>query len=221
MNGHLTEETIMRIADGEEAASEHARQCVECANSLVDAMQLKRAVRTVMSGAAGASPDLRRPGAVAATRYLAIAASLAVVVLLGAIAIGSRRAAARELVDLHTTIVGSTNPIEVVSSDRHTVKPWFEGRVPFSVEVPDLTGTPFRLIGGRVAFWRGRPVAYLLFTKGAHRLSVFVMDADGAPAIGRIGSITMDSWKTNGLLYVSVSDLPPSDVELLKGRLGR
>ncbi|HSP16874.1 MAG TPA: hypothetical protein VLV78_19160 [Thermoanaerobaculia bacterium] len=216
MSEHLTEEMIMRIADGEEGGDAHVAECARCANALVEAMQLKGAVRHVMSGAAGVWPAGRRPGTVAATRVLAIAASLATLVLLGGMVIGSRRSAARELVDLHTTIVGSANPIEVVSTDRHTVKPWFEGKVPFAVNVPELAGTPFRLVGGRVAFWRGRPVAYLLLTKGAHRVSLFVMNAEGAPPMGSIDSMTLESWSAGGLRYVSVSDLPRSDVDALK-----
>ena len=93
------------------------------------------------------------------------------------------RDAARELIDMHTTIVASAKPVDVVSTDRHTVKPWFEGRVPFAVDVPDLSKTPFRVTGGRVVFWRGQPGAYLLVTKGAHRISVFVFSADEVPRI--------------------------------------
>ena len=215
MSEHLSEETIMRIADGEEAESAHQRDCAECANALIEAMQMKRAVREVMGGEAA---RFSVPVKNSAPRYLAIAASLAVIALLGFIAHASRREAARELIDLHTTIVGSSNPIEVVSSDKHTVKPWFEGRVPFTVDVPDLTGTPFRLVGGRVAFWNGDPVAYLLLAKGSHRVSLFVMDAEKAPQIGTSQSLTIESWRRNGLLYVSVSDLPREEIEMLKRR---
>jgi anti-sigma factor RsiW len=215
MSEHLSEETIMRIADGEEEESAHIRDCVQCANALLEAMQLKRAVREVMGGgAARFSAPAHAPKR--AARYLAIAASLAVVALLGFTMHNSRREAARELVDLHTTIVGSTNPIEVVSTDKHTVKPWFEGRVPFNVDVPDLTGTPFQLVGGRVAFWNGHPVAYLLLTKGSHRVSLFVIDEEKAPQIGTAGPLTIESWRKNGLLYVSVSDLPREEIRTLK-----
>jgi anti-sigma factor RsiW len=215
MSEHLTEETIMLIADGEEADSAHVSECARCANALVEAMQLKRAVRDVMGGSAArfSAPSRMKPSV---TRYLAIAATAAFLMLLGAAFIGSRQSATRELVDLHTTIVGSANPIDVLSTDRHTVKPWFEGKVPFAVNVPELGGTPFRLVGGRVAFWRGRPVAYLLLAKGAHKVSLFVMNAEGAPNIGPMNSMTIESWRANGLRYISVSDLPRGDVEQLK-----
>ena len=124
------------------------------------------------------------------------------------------RDAARELIDLHTTIVASAQPVDVISTDRHTVKPWFEGRVPFSVDVPDLSKTPFRVSGGRVVFWRGQPGAYLLVTKGAHRISVFVFS--DMPQIVTTPQMTMVSWRRNGLAYVAVGDIPRSELEALK-----
>jgi len=219
MSDHLNELAVARVADGEDAAGEHVRECARCANALVDALRLKRAVREAVPRyelppgvASRALARRRRPGAAAATQWLAIAATLVLLVFLGVFA--AQRQNARELVDLHSTIVGSASPIDVVSTDRHTVKPWFEGKVPFAVYVPELGGTPFHLVGGRVVFWRGRPVAYLLVTKGAHKISVFV--SEEMPRIGSSGSMTVESWRANNLDYVAVEDVPRSDLEELR-----
>ena len=214
MNEHLHEEQIARVADGEdvsEAAVAHLRDCARCANGVSAAMRFKRAVRDATPSIA--PPPLRMHQSVR-LGWLAAAAVVAILVAIGTIA-ASRRAAGRELIDLHTTIVASTNPIDVLSTDRHTVKPWFEGKVPFAVDVPELTGTPFRLAGGRVVFWRGRPGAYLLVTKGAHRISVFVFSED-TPRIATPRSMTIETWERDGLRYIAVGDVPLSDLDQLK-----
>jgi anti-sigma factor RsiW len=86
-----------------------------------------------------------------------------------------------ELADMHVTLLASTNPVDVLSTDRHTVKTWFEGRVPFGVPVPDLAHTPFRLIGGRVVYVESRQAAYLLIAKDAHRISLFIFTDPPTP----------------------------------------
>ena len=111
-------------------------------------------------------------------------AAAAVVALIVVTIFAARRpapSALPELVDMHVTLLASANPVDVISTDRHTVKPWFEGRLPFTVPVPDLAATPFRLIGGRVIYWHGNPAAYLLIGKNAHRISVFIFRNDSAP----------------------------------------
>src|SRR6476469_9153425 len=127
----------------------------------------------------------------------------------------SRRSATRELVDLHTTIVGSANPIDVVSTDKHTVKPWFEGKVPFAVSVPELAGTPFHLAGGRIAYWRGRPGAYMLITKGAHRVSLFAFPSETLPRLAAPESRTVVSWRRGGVPYGAIGDLPREELQML------
>ncbi len=57
-----------------------------------------------------------------------------------------------ELADLHVTALASANPVDVVSSDRHTVKPWFEGKIPFTFNLPELQDSELTLVGGRIAY---------------------------------------------------------------------
>jgi anti-sigma factor RsiW len=208
---HLDELTINAIADGE-ATDEHVRECAQCAAAVLDVVRMKRAIRALPRATAPRREDGRKP-----VLHWAIAAGVLLALVLVPYYL-TARATARDLVDLHTTIVASAAPVEVLSTDRHTVKPWFEGRVPFAVDVPELGGTPFRLVGGRVVFLHGKPCAYLLLTKGAHRVSLFVFDAAVAPRVGAIDSMTVETWRARGLVYVAVADVPRADLEALRAR---
>lgn len=219
MTRDLTAEEVERYADGElpaEAIPEieaHLTDCSRCANAVLAVLQMKRAVRAAMPRFSPRRPLVLKKRTWGAPVWLAAAAAL-VLAVSGVLLVASRTTSARELVDLHTTILASANPIDVISTDRHTVKPWFEGRVPFAVNVPDLSATPFRLVGGRVVFWRGRPGAYLLVSKGAHRISLFVFES--LPSFGDTPQMTVDEWRANGLTYVAVSDVPREDLEALR-----
>jgi anti-sigma factor RsiW len=216
---HLDELTINAVADGEQT-DDHVRQCAQCAAAVLDVMQTKRAVRALRDvGRPGFSPAKRSRAEARPTRWwLAAAAAIVLAVLLIPYLAG--RATARDLVDLHTTILASAAPVDVISTDRHTVKPWFEGKVPFAVDVPELAGTPFRLIGGRVVFLHGQPCAYLLIEKGAHRISLFIFDAAVAPRVGGIASMTVETWRARGLVYVAVAGLPRADLDALRHAFG-
>jgi anti-sigma factor RsiW len=128
-----------------------------------------------------------------------------------------------ELVDIHVTMLAGANPVDVISTDRHTVKPWFEGRVPFAVPVPDLSSTPFRLIGGRVVYVHGNQAAYLLLGKSAHRISVFVFRRETAPQ--NLGpappAASALSWADDGLLFVAIADVPSADLAELRNAFQR
>jgi anti-sigma factor RsiW len=222
MSEHLTAEEVERYADGELAddalaAGEHLRECARCANAALEIVEMKQAIRAAFPRYT-ANPKIvlhhRRP----ATWWAAAAAAVIALTLGAALLQTSRSTAARELIDLHTTILASSNPIDVVSTDRHTVKPWFEGRVPFAVNVPDLAGTPFHLAGGRVVFWRGRSAAYLLVTKGAHRISLFIFE--GETRVGGAPQMTIDDWRAGGLTYVAVGDVSRQDLDSLRRALG-
>ena len=123
--------------------------------------------------------------------------------------------------------LASANPVDVVSTDRHTVKPWFAGRIPFSFELPELPNSEFTLLGGRVAYLQRSPGAQLLFGFRKHKISVFIFkeDAAGYPSVlGDLGSRKLafqaESWSEGGLRYYIISDASAADVhslgELLK-----
>ena len=122
--------------------------------------------------------------------------------------------------DLHVSTLASANPVDVFSSDRHTVKPWFEGRLPFAFTLPNLQGSPFRLIGGRVAYFRQNPGAQLLVGVGKHQISVFIFQQEGRglefwPETHELG-FTVETWSQDGLRYAAVGDTEPSQIHALR-----
>jgi len=218
---HLNREEIQRYADGElddaAALEQHLRDCAACANAVVAEMQLRHAVRDAarMMPADAVRARVRRRLFGSPHTWAWIAAAAAAAFIVGGI-LASALTSSRELADLHATILASANPVDVISTDRHTVKPWFEGKLPFSFTVPELAGTPFRIIGGRVAYAHGQPVAYVMIGKGGHKLSLFVAQT-ALPARGMRGFESV-TWRANGLTYALVGDVPRSDLEQLRAR---
>jgi anti-sigma factor RsiW len=103
---------------------------------------------------------------------------------------------------------------DVASSDRHTVKPWFSGKVDFAPPVVDLADRDFRLTGGRLDYIGGRPVAALVYGRRAHVINVFVSPT------GAIGPSTLTHdgfnvvrWHAGDLTFWAVSDLNPKELE--------
>ncbi len=132
-----------------------------------------------------------------------------------------------ELVDQHVATLASANPVDVVSTDRHTVKPWFEGKIPFTFNLPELQGSPFVLVGGRVGYLRQSPGAELIFRVRQHQISVFIFQERGLREAGENEvvqtalSFEIRSWRHNGLRYFVIGDASPQDLdklsELIKG----
>ncbi|MCU1245794.1 MAG: putative transrane anti-sigma factor [Acidobacteria bacterium] len=221
---HWTAAQAERFADGEQSGGdEHLRTCVRCANAVLAAMEMKRAVREAMSAAPAPASLHRRLSAPSRFAshgpwWMATAAAVALAVLATLLLGRPRPTVFTELNDLHVTIVGSAQPVEVISTDRHTVKPWFEGRVPFTVPIPELAGSPFRLIGGRVVYVEGRQAAYLLLGRNAHRISLFVFRAADRPRdLGTPpATVTTAAWEDRGLAFIAVADVPPAELAGLR-----
>jgi len=219
---HWTAEEIEEVS-GDDV---HLSGCVQCANAVVANGLMKRRVREAMS-TGDAPPRLRarlQKQRVVAPWWMAAAAVLATVLVLSALAWRRQsQTAVTELADMHATMLAGANPVDVISTDRHTVKPWFEGRVPFGVPVPDLASTPFRLIGGRVVYWHASQAAYLLVGKGAHRISLFIFRPQDAPrALGTPpASMSALSWQDKGLTFIAVADVPDGDLEQLRNAFKR
>lgn len=229
MNRHLTGEERERWADGEAGpesaeAEQHLRQCARCASEALRIVQMKRAIHDAMSeetGPLALRERVRRQmrGGRRRLPVWSLAAAAAVALVLISVWFPTRsRSALPELADMHVTLLASANPVDVISTDRHTVKPWFEGRLPFTVPIPDLSSTAFRLMGGRVVYWNANPAAYLLIGKGAHRISVFVFRDELAPRNLRESPATMstDVWRSGGLTFVAVGQVPREDLEALR-----
>ena len=116
-----------------------------------------------------------------------------------------------EISDIHAATLASPNPVDVVSSNRHVVKPWFEGRLPFAFNVPELANTGFSLDGAKLVYLRQQPGAELLLHYGLHRCSIFIFQ-DG-PAFSRAlsqvsnGPFHLQMQRRNGLIFFAIGDL--------------
>ena len=124
-----------------------------------------------------------------------------------------------ELVAGHVRSLQVDHLVDVASSDQHSVKPWFNGKVDFAPQVVDFTADGFPLVGGRVDYVAGHPAAALVYKHRQHVINVFIWPAehDGGRAMQTVASAGYHllRWDAAGLTYGAVSDLNPSDLERL------
>jgi anti-sigma factor RsiW len=121
--------------------------------------------------------------------------------------------------DAHVNALASGHIIEVVSSNHHTVKPWFAGRVPVSPPVTDFARDGFTLAGGRVAMIAGSRAAVVVYRHGAHEIDLFVWASSGAtlPASGLRHGYHSVFWRNGDLDFAAVSDMEPSELARFVG----
>jgi anti-sigma factor RsiW len=170
-----------------------------------------------------ASVEAERPGHVVPLRrrgwsFQALAASA----LLGAVISGSvlmtmeryaqREAIAGEVVAGHIRALLASQPFDVASSDRHTVKPWFTAHLPQSPQVPDLSGQGFTLLGGRIDVIGRDPVATIIYKHAAHTISLTTLRRGQSVSEQSIAGYNVRSWSDANFTYVAVSDLPEADL---------
>jgi anti-sigma factor RsiW len=216
------------------ALDEHLRGCSSCATQALHKVQQKRAIQ-----AAGLKfkPDpafrARIQKTIAAPkptlwgrRWLPIlVTAMAAVLLVASVFLLTRQRNGEqlisELVDQHVATLASANPVDVVSTDRHTVKPWFTGKIPFTFNLPELQGSPFVLVGGRVSYLSQSPGAELIFRVRQHQLSLFIFQDQGLRAAGMNEpvrtalSFEVRTWRHNGLRYFVIGDASPQDLDKL------
>ena len=157
------------------------------------------------------------------TRFAYAAAIVAAVAAgWGANSLNSRRIAAKEadtmvvaVVDTHVRSLMTHHLTDVISSDRHTVKPWFAGRVDFAPHVPDLAADGFPLIGGRVDTVARHSGAALVYGRRLHTIDLFVWPTSTAEAATMSESyhgFAVMHWTDRGLTYWAVSDVAREDL---------
>ena len=116
-----------------------------------------------------------------------------------------------ELVDGHMRALAAPQPIDVVSSDKHTVKPWFIGKIPQSPKVVDLAGEGFPLVGGRIDVFGKTPVPTLVYSRRLHLISLTAIsssDSVSNPHSSRpVNGFNIVSWNVGEITYWAVSDL--------------
>jgi anti-sigma factor RsiW len=226
----------------------HLNGCAACAVDALDRVQLKRSVQvagkryepsaelrvriqsTIATTTAKtiAKPDSKQPRLAGALgwRIVFVPALVVLIFTLGVNFYVGRGRAARErvyseLADLHVATLASATPVDVVSSDKHTVKPWFQGKIPFTFNLPELQGSEFTLLGGRVTYLEQTPGAHLIFRVRKHEISVFIFP-ERAGEMPRLAegpvdalSFNTESWTQNGLRYFVVGDASADDIGAL------
>jgi anti-sigma factor RsiW len=214
---------------------EHLRGCSSCSSDVLARVQMKRAIQ-----AAGKrytpSADFRRrieqkiatkPRRSFSLQWAAVVAALALLVA-GAVTSGYLRMRSErnhlfsEVADLHVATMASSSPVDVVSTDRHTVKPWFQGRIPFAFNLPEVQNTEFTLIGGRVAYLDQTPGAELIYDLRKHHISVFIFpeaalrgNLPSQPMLPAGQTFSMETWSQSGLRYFVIGDANATDIAAL------
>ena len=125
---------------------------------------------------------------------------------------------AEDVLASHGRALVATHPIDVESSDQHTVKPWFNGKLDFSPPVRDLAGDGFPLVGGRVDYIGHRPVAALVYRRRQHLISLYIF-----PGASRVSRQEADGrefqgfhllrWTQNGFEFWAASDVQPEELQ--------
>jgi anti-sigma factor RsiW len=156
-----------------------------------------------------------------------IAAGLIVVALAGW-GVGSFRSVNRapsaeimtnELIDAHVRSLLPGHLLDVASTDRHTVKPWFAGKTDIAPAVVDLSDSGFPLLGGRLDYVAGHTAATLTYGRRLHKINLFVWrSGQGEPGDGALvlRGYSLLHWTNAGLSYWAVSDAAPSDLEAFR-----
>jgi anti-sigma factor RsiW len=217
------------------AVAEHLQGCSSCTAEGLRKVQVKRAVHSAgLKFTADPAFRIRIQNSVAERGtstwrhrwFLGLATATALLIISGFLLTLNRDRGAQqellgELADLHVATLASANPVDVVSTDRHTVKPWFQGKIPFTFNLPELQNSPFTLVGGRVSYLNQSPGAELIFRVRQHQISVFVFQDRGLTklrgdnAATTAGSFGARSWNQGGLRYFVIGDASPQDLDKL------
>jgi anti-sigma factor RsiW len=213
----------------------HLRGCPSCSADALPRVKLKQALRISGKRYVPTAEFRRKIQKSVSNRQfagfglrwsLAAAAVVAIVFALLTSAYLARHSAGTqvfsEITDLHVTTLASSSPPDVLSTDRHTVKPWFQGRLPFSFNLPELQNTDFVLVGGRMAYLEQAPGAQLIYDIRKHHISVFIFQERALPDNLDFNSLPSEkqtfnlrTWSQGGLRYFVISDTGMSDIDRL------
>jgi anti-sigma factor RsiW len=147
-----------------------------------------------------------------------LAASLTLTLLVG-YTWGTARARTNLLIEEavgdHVRSLQASHLTDVTSTDQHTVKPWFAGKLDFSPPVVDLATAGFPLTGGRLEQFAGRPAAALVFHRRQHAINLFIWPAGNSTvATRRSGQngYTIESWSQAGFNFLAISEIPTAEL---------
>jgi anti-sigma factor RsiW len=219
------------------AITRHMQGCVNCAAQYADYAQLhkalaqpslyRRAPHALRKQWQAPKPATEAPARVARLRRppvaLAMAAGFGVALLLVApmwIYTSSQRGGDTsqligEAVSSHIRSMQPEHLMDVVSTDQHTVKPWFDGKLDFSPRVKDLAGEGFPLVGGRLDALDGHSVAALIYKRRLHVINLYqwpVSSSDSSLETSKWRGYAVIRWTTGDMRYIAVSDVNEADL---------
>ena len=162
-----------------------------------------------------AQPSTRR----GASRWLMWAGwpvAVAASAMLATVLLQQRSVEADDVVASHVRSLLVNHLNDVVSTDHHTVKPWFAGKIDFSPPVPDLKARGFELVGGRLDYVQRQPVAAVIYRKHGHIINVLAaLPGHGLgdlPHSEHVQGYTLRAWRQAGLELVAISDIDPREL---------
>jgi len=213
----------------------HVRNCPSCSADALSRVQLKRAIHLAGQRFTPSAEFRKRmlqnmaPKPRRSFRLgWMLAAAAALLLMVGTLTLtylgnrSGRDQVFSEIADLHVETLASSSPVDVISTDRHTVKPWFQGKIPFAFNLPELQNTEFSLLGGRMTYLEQTPGAHLIYDVRKHHISVFVFQerslparlSDNAPQPDKL-SFNMETWSQGGLRYFVIGDASAADIDSL------
>jgi anti-sigma factor (TIGR02949 family) len=209
------------------AAEERLRSALAGAQLYARApVNLRKSLQISLPKAA-VPPPLKdpKPSSARSWRWLAIAATVILSVLLGTQypqklnRYSQQQAMAAVIVDAHLRSLQPGHLEDVISTDQHTVKPWFDGKIDFAPPVRDFANDGFPLVGGRLDVLEGRTAAALVYGRRKHIVNVFVtktQPGDASDGSGELQGYHWVAWQQNGFTFTAVSDTAYADLDQLK-----
>ena len=237
--------TLDTYLDGELPSEEmrafdvHVHNCPSCSADAFTHLQLKRNIQTIgkrFTPSAEFRKRMQQRIAGKARRnsfgfaWVAATAAITVLVAVGLTTAYNERERVRteqvysEVADLHVSTLASSSPVDVISTDRPTVKPWFQGKIPFAFDLPELKDSEFSLLGGRMTYLDQAPGAHLIYDVRKHHISVFVFQERSLRLPGRLDqnsfapkdvSFNVETWSQGGLRYFVIGDASAAEIDSL------
>ncbi len=219
------------------ALEQHLSECTECGRLYEEQAELRQAIaglgtedplppalRKRVRAAVRREATTRYP--LPAWRWVGAAAAFAAALML--LVLATRNAflpsagdrLTDELIQSHIRSLMLNHLTDVTSSDQHTVKPWFNGKIDFSPDVKDFASEGYPLIGGRLDYANGNPAAVLVYHRRGHIINLFIIRSGRIllPTASRQG-YNIISWEEQGALFCAVSDLNQVELESFEALL--
>ena len=209
---------------------DHVAGCLRCAAALADYREISKAVAAADLRYAAplglrrrieaSLPQPRLANRRAVLRGFAMGSAVSAIAASGLVAVILRSdeeaRVESEVVSAHVRSLQAGHLTDVISTDQHTIKPWFNGKLDVAPPVVDLTAQGFTLIGGRLDYVDARAIGAIVYRRRAHVINLFIAQTAGAePRTARIATVqgfNIRRWSERGLNYWAVSDLAADEL---------